>query len=120
MKQNQDFEIEGEVLVASITKLLCYKLQVCKFTCHSNCFLPNKDDIKSSAMMDDDGTCIMCPGICSYLDHDRGKGHMKPRKTKRPFKSFMKTHGEFMNNKQMLNNIEQKYAVMEYNETLDL
>lgn len=67
-------------------------------------------------MMDDDGSCIICPGICSYLDHDREKGHMKPRKRKRPFKNFMKMQGKFMNK---MDNIEDKYAVMEDNETLD-
>ncbi|CDQ79745.1 unnamed protein product [Oncorhynchus mykiss] len=121
MKQNQDFETEVEVLVAKRTKLSCFATNciVCKFTCHTSCFLPNEDDIKKCAVMDGYGNCVMCPGNCSYLNHDKEKAlwtyeTKTEKKTIKELKdNFMKAQGKFMNNKQMLEKIEDEYIVIE-------
>ncbi|XP_064827507.1 uncharacterized protein LOC135544067 [Oncorhynchus masou masou] len=121
MKQNQDFETEVEVLVAKRTKLSCFATNciVCKFSCHTSCFLPNEDDTKKCAVMDGDGNCVMCPGNCSYLNHDKEKAlwtyeTKTEKKTIKELKdNFMKAQGKFMNNKQMLEKIEDEYIVIE-------
>ncbi|KAM9437312.1 uncharacterized protein ACWYII_015281 isoform 1-T2 [Salvelinus alpinus] len=121
LKQNQDFETEVEVLVATRTKSSCFATNciICQFTCHTNCFLPNEDDTKECAVMDDNGNCVMCPGNCSYLNHDKEKAlwtyeTKKEKKTIKELKdNFMKAQGKFMNNKQMLEKIEDEYVVIE-------
>uniref|UniRef100_A0A4W5L4S9 Fibronectin type-III domain-containing protein n=1 Tax=Hucho hucho TaxID=62062 RepID=A0A4W5L4S9_9TELE len=121
LKQNQDFETEVEVLVAKRTKSNCFATNciICQFTCHTSCFLPNEDDIIKCAVMDDNGKCVMCPRKCFYHDHDKEKAlwtyeTKTEKKTIKELKdNFMKAQGKFMNNKQMLEKIEDEYVVIE-------
>jgi hypothetical protein len=61
----------------------------------------------------------MCPGNCSYLNHDKEKAlwtyeTKTEKKTIKELKdNFMKAQGKFMNNKQMLEKIEDEYIVIE-------
>ncbi|XP_045572224.1 uncharacterized protein [Salmo salar] len=76
MKQNHHFETEVNVLSVKRSKLsqdFATNCKICNFTCHTCCFFPNEDEIKSCAVMDDDGNCTVCPGKCSSTDHDKGK-----------------------------------------------
>ncbi|KAK6305731.1 hypothetical protein J4Q44_G00245110 [Coregonus suidteri] len=121
LKQNQDFETEVEVLVAKRTKLSSFATNclVCKFTCHTSCFLPNEDETKQCAVMDDDGNCVMCPGNCSYHDHEKEKAlwtyvtKTEKRTIKEMKENFIKAQGKFMNSKQMLDKIEDEYVLIE-------
>lgn len=118
MIQNQDFETEINVLQVKRSKLsqdFATNCKICNFTCHTCCFLPNEDEIKSCAVMDDDGNCTICPGKCSSTDHDREKVLLTyetktEKKTIQGMKdNFMKAWGKSMETKEMLDKLEDEF-----------
>ncbi|XP_055799591.1 uncharacterized protein LOC129869110 [Salvelinus fontinalis] len=118
MKQNMDFETKVTVLQLKRSKLsqdFVTNCKVCNFTCHIWSFLPNEDDIKSCAVMDDDGNCTICPGKCSSSDHDREKVLLtydtkNEKKTVQGMKdNFMKAWGKSMETKEMLEKLEDEF-----------
>eukprot|EP00063_Salmo_salar_P064799 XP_014039634.1 PREDICTED: uncharacterized protein LOC106592814 [Salmo salar] len=122
MKQNQHFEIEVNVLQLKRSKLsqdFATNCQICNFTCHTCCFLPREDDIKNCAVMDDDGNCTMCPGKCSSSDHDREQVLLTyetktEKKTIQGMKdNFMKAWGKSMETKEMLDELEDEFHMIE-------
>nr|XP_029501002.1 uncharacterized protein LOC115116650 [Oncorhynchus nerka] len=121
MKQNKDFETEVDVLVAVRTKLNCFatNCNTCQFTCHTCCYLTDEDNIKTCAVMDANGKCVMCPGNCSEGVHEREKAlwtyeTKTEKKTIQELKdNFMKAQGKFMSNKQMLEQLEDEFHVIE-------
>ncbi|CAB1316912.1 unnamed protein product [Coregonus sp. 'balchen'] len=122
MKQNKDFETEVNVLQVKRSKLskgFATNCKVCNFTCQTCCFLPNEDDIKSCAVMDDDGNCTVCPGKCSSSDHDREKVLLTyeiktEKKTIQELKdNFMKAWGKYMSTKEMLDKLEVEFHMIE-------
>lgn len=114
MEDNKDFETEVEVQVEKRTKLNCFvtNCNTCKSTCHTSCFLPNEDDVKTCAVMDDDGNCVMCPGNCSYFAHDRERAlwtyetKTEKRTVQEMKDNFMKAQGKFLDNKQILEKLD--------------
>ncbi|XP_030640959.1 uncharacterized protein LOC115821306 [Chanos chanos] len=121
MEQNQHFETEVEVLVAkrSTVNFTATNCNKCFFTCHSGCFLPEEDNIRNCAVMDDDGFCIVCPSKCSYMEHAMEKAIYNyetkiEKKTIEELKdNFMKAQGKFMNTKQMLQQLEDDFHLIE-------
>ncbi|CAB1316909.1 unnamed protein product [Coregonus sp. 'balchen'] len=122
MKQNKDFETEVNVLQVKRSKLsqdFATNCNVCNLTCHTCCFLPNEDDIKSCAVMDDDGNCTVCPGKCSSSDHDREKALLTyvtktEKKTIQELKNnFMKAWGKYMSTQEMLGKLEDEFHKIE-------
>ncbi|CAB1316911.1 unnamed protein product [Coregonus sp. 'balchen'] len=122
MKQNKDFETEVNVLQVKRSKLsqdFATNCKVCNFTCHTCCFLPDEDDIKSCAVMDDDGNCTVCPGKCSSSDHDREKVLLTyetktEKKTIQELKdNFMKAWGKYMSTKEMLDKLKDELHMIE-------
>ncbi|XP_029555347.1 uncharacterized protein LOC115153867 [Salmo trutta] len=118
MIQNQDFETEIDVLQVKRSKLsqdFATNCKICNFTCHTCCFLPNEDEIKSCAVMDDDGNCTICLGKCSSTDHDREKVLLTyetktEKKTIQGMKdNFMKAWGKSMETKEMLDKLEDEF-----------
>uniref|UniRef100_A0A673ZAH4 Uncharacterized LOC115153867 n=1 Tax=Salmo trutta TaxID=8032 RepID=A0A673ZAH4_SALTR len=122
MKQNKNFETEVNVLQVKRSKLsqdFATNCKVCNFTCHTCCFLPNEDDIKRCAVMDDDGNCTICPGKCSSTYHDREQV-LLTYETKTEKKSiqelkdnFMKAWGKSMETKEMLDKLEKEFHMIE-------
>ncbi|XP_036845432.1 uncharacterized protein LOC110533276 [Oncorhynchus mykiss] len=122
MKQNKHFETEVNVLQVKRSKLsqdFATNCKICNFTCHTCCFLPNEDDIKSCAVMDDDGNCTICPEKCSSNDHDREKVLLTyetktEKKTIQELKdNFMKAWGKSMETKDMLDKLEVEFHMIE-------
>ncbi|XP_071025442.1 uncharacterized protein [Oncorhynchus clarkii lewisi] len=121
MKKNQHFEIEINVQQVKRSKLsqdFATNCKICNFTCHTCCFLPNEDDIKSCAVMDDDGNCTICPGKCSSNDHDREKVLLTyetktEKKTVQGMKdNFMKAWDKSMETKEMLDKLEDEFHMI--------
>ncbi|XP_019904204.2 uncharacterized protein LOC105008545 [Esox lucius] len=122
MKLNESFETEIKVLMVKRSKLsegFATNCKVCNFTCHTSCFLPNEDDIKSCAVMNKDGNCIVCPGKCSFSDHDREKAVLTyetktEKKTIQELKdNFMKAYGKFMSTKDILDKLDVEFQLIE-------
>uniref|UniRef100_A0A8K9UCD1 Fibronectin type-III domain-containing protein n=2 Tax=Oncorhynchus mykiss TaxID=8022 RepID=A0A8K9UCD1_ONCMY len=121
MKQNKHFETEVNVLQVKRSKLaqdFATNCKICNFTCHTCCFLPNEDDIKSCAVMDDDGNCTICPEKCSSNDHDREQVLLTyetktEKKTIQELKdNFMKAWGKSMETKEMLDKLEDEFHMI--------
>ncbi|XP_055797560.1 uncharacterized protein LOC129868017 [Salvelinus fontinalis] len=122
MKQNKHFETEVNVLQVKRSKLaqdFATNCKICNFTCHTCCFLPNEDDIKSCAVMDDDGNCTICPEKCSSTDHDREQVLLTyetktEKKTIQELKdNFMKAWGKSMETKEMLDKLEDEFHMIQ-------
>ncbi|XP_021473030.2 uncharacterized protein LOC110533271 [Oncorhynchus mykiss] len=122
MKQNQHFETEVNVLQVKRSKLaqdFATNCKICNFTCHTCCFLPMEDDIKSCAVMDDDGNCTICPEKCSSNDHDREQVLLTyetktEKKTIQQLKdNFMKAWGKSMETKEILDKLEDEFHMIE-------
>ncbi|XP_045569831.1 uncharacterized protein [Salmo salar] len=122
MKQNKDFESEVNVLQVKRSKLsqdFATNCKICNFTCHTCCFLPNEDEIKSCAVMDDDGNCTECPGKCSSTDHDREKVLLtyETKTEKRTIQelkdNFMKAWDKSNETKEMLDKREDEFHMIE-------
>ncbi|XP_021473032.2 uncharacterized protein LOC110533273 [Oncorhynchus mykiss] len=121
MKHNKNFETEVNVLQVKRSKLsqdFATNCKICNFTCHTCCFLPNEDDIKSCAVMDDDGNCTICPGKCTSTDHDREQvlltyETMTEKKTVQGMKdNFMKAWDKSMETKEMLDKLEDEFHMI--------
>ncbi|KAG9333609.1 hypothetical protein JZ751_010825 [Albula glossodonta] len=121
MKENENFEVELEELVAKRknTNFFSVNCNTCLFSCHSSCFLPETDDIRTCAVMDDHGYCVVCPKHCQHSVHFREKAlweyeSVKVKKTTKELKdNFMKAMGEFMSTKQMLEKLEDEFHLIE-------
>ncbi|KAK2900530.1 hypothetical protein Q8A67_008645 [Cirrhinus molitorella] len=113
MAQNENFVQEVEVMKANRTPVNCFTMNCnsCFFTCHSNCFLPAEDAVKTCAVMEN-GYCMICPGNCHYSAHSRENvmwtyETKKEKKTIEELKdNFMKAKGKFMNTKQLVDGLE--------------
>ncbi|XP_064879486.1 uncharacterized protein LOC135573735 [Oncorhynchus nerka] len=121
MKQNINFETEVNVLQVKRSKLdkdFATNCQICNLTCHTCCFLPIEDDIKSCAVMDDDGKCTICPGKCSSSDHDREKVLLTyetktEKKTVQGMKdNFMEAWGKSMETREILAKLEDQFHMI--------
>ncbi|XP_036790447.1 uncharacterized protein LOC118936906 [Oncorhynchus mykiss] len=121
MKQNKNFETEVNVLQVKRSKLaqdFATNCQICNFTCHTCCFLPIEDDIKSCAVMDDDGNCTICPGKCSSSGHDREKVLLTyETKTEKNTVQIMKDNfmgawGKSLETKEMLDKLEGEFHMI--------
>ncbi|XP_017540373.1 uncharacterized protein LOC108412730 [Pygocentrus nattereri] len=121
MKQNENFEQEVPVLKAKRTPVNCYTVNCskCLFTCHSNCFLPEDDPLSTCAAMDEAGHCTVCSGLCNHSAHIKEKAlwtyetKMEKQTIDELKENFMKAKGKFMNTKQMLDELESEFDVIE-------
>ncbi|XP_046899267.1 uncharacterized protein LOC124482792 [Hypomesus transpacificus] len=121
MAQNKDFETEVEVLTAKRNNVNFFAMNCnsCLFTCHSGCFLPKGDNLLTCAVMDDDGNCVLCPNNCSSFEHLREQAlwtyetKMEKKTIQELKENFMKAQGKFMDTKQMLEELENEFHVIE-------
>uniref|UniRef100_A0A3B1KE64 Uncharacterized LOC111191379 n=1 Tax=Astyanax mexicanus TaxID=7994 RepID=A0A3B1KE64_ASTMX len=122
MKENENFEQDVEVVKANRSPVNCTALNCnfCLFTCHSNCFLPEGDSISTCAAMDDNGYCVVCPNFCHHSSHARERAlwtyetKIEKKTVKELKENFMKAKGQFMNNKQILGELESAFDVIQF------
>ncbi|XP_076866328.1 uncharacterized protein LOC143517555 [Brachyhypopomus gauderio] len=127
MKQNENFEKEVEEVKASRSPVACFTVNcnVCFFTCHSSCFLPEEDAISTCAVFDAGGKCVMCPGNCHHSNHLKEKvmwtyETVKKKQTvKELMDNFIKAKKEFMSTNDMLAALDKEYKDI-YSKLMDL
>ncbi|KAJ8404056.1 hypothetical protein AAFF_G00344060 [Aldrovandia affinis] len=121
MTENENFEIEVEILVAKrkSTPFVSTNCNNCLFSCHSGCFLPTQDEIRTCAVMDSNGYCTVCPQNCYFSAHSMEKAlweyeKVTEKKTTKELKdNFMKAMGKFMSTTEMLEKLEDDFHLIE-------
>ncbi|KAI4877366.1 hypothetical protein NFI96_027085 [Prochilodus magdalenae] len=114
MQQNENSKIEIDVVKAVRNADHSYFMNCsnCFFTCHSNCFLPQEDDIRTCAVIDANGRCVMCPGSCIYSAHllEKATWTYVTTKEKTTVKelNFNKAKTTFMTTKDILDALDQE------------
>ncbi|XP_034770646.2 uncharacterized protein LOC117401647 [Acipenser ruthenus] len=118
---NKDFEVVKEELKGKrkATHVLSTNCNMCNFSCHPACYLPTPEEIRSCAVMDDDGNCVICPGNCRYDSHlsEKAMWEYEPVKVKTTVsklkENFVKATGEFMSTKEILTRLEDELSIIE-------
>ncbi|XP_053098196.1 uncharacterized protein LOC117599787 [Pangasianodon hypophthalmus] len=114
IKQSEDFEQEVEVIIPRRHPIDSFALNcnLCLFTCHSTCFLPAEDSVKTCAVMDESGCCVVCPNSCSHTFHLKEKAKWTyekkiEKKTINELKeNFMKAHGRILQTQDLIDVLE--------------
>ncbi|KAI2646623.1 hypothetical protein H4Q32_025555 [Labeo rohita] len=121
MDANKDFEYELEVTVPkqieNKTGSFLTNCQICHFTCHKTCAIPDDKDRHGCVAMEH-GKCTVCPGKCVWNVHFNQKYRWEYVKEKRKEtyqdlkRRFEDAHGEVMSKEKIFNELKNELQVV--------